>query len=355
LEEKRICITNSPESKKMDKNIVLYTTKQIAKKVLRYTYKVDAKEDKSIVIFSTRRSGSTLLKEMIYSQPQFDYVNEPFKFWRPNKFEKHLPEREGNRYKKASKNGVKKIANLHRKIIKGDVKFRSQWNVLDEHFSIDVRRIVFKEFNTKPVAHELRKILKTGMIYLVRHPVGSVRSIMDRGWEDELDVFVDRNYLTEYLDEAAISFCESVCASGGQFARHVLQWCLENLCLLRRQHDQGIFLLTYEELVSRPERISHWLSDEFDLPRPSRMVECVGRPSKTVRPDSKHKLQARSPESRAARRFHELSSQERNTVAEILDTLDISLYSADSPAPATWATRFGDLQLVSSTNLPSST
>ncbi len=289
---------------------------------------------------------------MIYSQPSFDYVNEPFKFWRPNRFRENLPIHDKKRYKKMSEQGVRKIARIHRKIVDGEVKFRSQWNITDRFFSRKVKRVVFKEFNTKPIMYELNEALDVGMIYLVRHPAGNVRSIMDRGWDDELDVFVDRDYLAKYLDEAAISFCESILDSGGQFARHALQWGLENLYPLRRIHDQDVPLLTYEELITRPRRVSKWLSNKFDLPNPSRMVECVGRPSKTVRPESRGKLEDRSPESVVARRFNELIHQERDVMAEVLDALDITIYSAESPAPAPWATRFGELHLTASHDRP---
>jgi len=328
----------------MQKSTYYFRTKNTLKRILNGLHKVDAKEEDSIVIMSTRRSGSTLLMETVYSQPNFGYVNEPFKFWKPHKYSALLPNCKEMRYKNLSKKEIHKIANFHKKICSGNLRFRGQWNFLSSSYSRNVNRFVFKEFNTKPVMYKLNEELSSQMIYLVRHPVSSALSIMDRGWDDSLDVFVDRSYLEGYLDRDAIRFCESVSDSGNQFARHVLQWCLENLHPLRLHPERTIPLLTYEELVARPHRVSDWLADLFELPLPERMANCIHRPSNTVRSKSKDKLRNHSPEGLATRRFTELSQRERKVTAEILDALSITIYDAASPAPASWAIQLGELQ-----------
>jgi len=156
----------------------------------------------------------------------------------------------------------------------------------------------------------------------------------------------DRGYIGGLLDEGQQQFCHSVLKDGSKFERCVLEWGLENLKTLREVHERDWLLLTYEELITRPDRVSEWLCAELDLPNSERMARRTQRPSKTTQDGSEQEFSKHGPKRLATRRFQEASVTERRSAAEILNMLDIRVYSAASPAPAPWATQFGELNLV---------
>jgi hypothetical protein len=203
---------------------------------------------------------------------------------------------------------------------------------------------VIKELNSKPILDAIGNGMD--VVYLVRHPISCAHSTISRDWGETASVFLeDRAYIEHLLDDEQIQFCQSILANGSKFDRCVLEWGLENLKTLREVHDYDWLLLSYEELVTRPEPISRWLCEQLNLPDPERMAKRVQRPSKTTQNESEEELVRRGPERLATRRFQQASAGERKVCQEILDTLNIDIYNSESPAPASWALRFGEFDL----------
>jgi len=322
---------------------ITWTVKAYVKQAFQSLHTVEPSAQSPIFIASTRRSGSTLLMEMIYSQPEVDFVAQPLEFWRPHMYRSRLPIPKGNRYTTVSKE-EKKISSFIEDIVTGKIRWRGQYNVFSKDYSPVVTRHVIKDLDSKPILDKIADGMD--VVYLVRHPVSCAHSIISRDWGETASVFLeDRAYIESLLDDEQIQFCRSILATGSKFDRCMLEWGLENLKTLREVHDQDWLLLTYEELVTRPEPVSEWLCEQLNLPDPERMAKRVQRPSKTTQSESEQEFVRRGPKRLATRRFQQASARERKAAGEILGTLNIGIYNSESPAPASWALQFGELDL----------
>jgi len=320
------------------------TIRAYLKQALQNVYTISSSTETPILIASTRRSGSTLLMEMIYSQPNMGFIGQPLGFARPHLYKHRLPEPNGIRYTTLNSRSIQNVATFLHKISTGQIRWRGQWNVFDDKYSFKVNRYVIKSLGTKTIIPEVENHLDMETIYLLRHPASCASSIIERGWGETSPQFLnDRSYLEMFLTPEQAEFCWSIVESGSKFERVVLEWCLENLCALRQLPNSDWLLLTYEELVSRPVRVSEWLANELDLADPKRMACQVQSPSKTTQNSSRRELEEQGPKRLAVQRFQKLSEGQRSSVAEIFDALDMDVYNAYTAAPAPWATQFGPI------------
>jgi len=196
--------------------------KAYVKRILQSLHVVEKSSQSPIFIASTRRSGSTLLMEMIYSQPKIGFVAQPLELWRPHLHRSRLPIPEGNRYTTLGDEGERKVSAFLQDISKGRVRWRGQYNVLDEDFSPVVSRHVIKELNSKPILDAIGNGMD--VVYLVRHPISCAHSTISRDWGETASVFLeDRAYIEHLLDDEQIQFCQSILANGSKFDRCVLE------------------------------------------------------------------------------------------------------------------------------------
>lgn len=232
-------------------------------------------------------------------------------------------------------------------VLDGRLRFRSQWNPLDPDYSPKVRRLVVKDFNTKPLLREIDDWFDLDMVYLVRHPAASARSVMGRGWGNTAATLLDDDeYCGRILTPAQRAFCRRVVEGDGELEGLVVEWCLENAIPLDAARERDWLLLTYEELAARPGRVAGLLADRLDLPDPGRMRERAERPSKTTRERSRAEIEERGSIAPVTRWMEETSEAERERVQEIFDVLEVDVYRAGEAAPAPRALHFGELRLT---------
>lgn len=278
----------------------------------------------TLFIFTMRRSGSTLLMRMIYSQPNITYISQPHIHQDSSIYsDLVIPSaRPGG--------GVKsELDDFIVALLNGTFRKWSQWNILDEYFSTTVNRLVVKLFGFNNVIDYISDYYTGQSIYLVRHPVAVARSIINKGWEPRAELHIEAADLREDRKE----FADHILTEGSKFQKCVLEWVLANLHPLVRSTERNFLLITYEKLVSEPRRVAEIVCNHFDLPNPVAMEEVASSPTPTAVGNSRSLIQNHSGEYLVTRWVDEVPDRYPVEARTVLAPFGIELYNTEEPWP----------------------
>lgn len=227
-----------------------------------------------VFIYGCPRSGTTLLLEMIATQPGVKPIKDPFDLRHPLV----------NAYMK--KHDITEWADYHSERA-GPIMLdylgklqRGKLHMIDPYF--------FQNYNRIRTTRMACKILHAGedriqalneglggkVIYLMRHPIPVARS---RRQLPRLEALV-HSEMADHLSAQQKKVAKEIFESGSEVQRIVLDWCIENTVALREHHDDWIYL-TYEQLVLEPDVVVAALASSLNLPDPAAMMGRLAKPS----------------------------------------------------------------------------
>lgn len=287
----------------------------------------------NVFLFSTPRSGSTWLMELIWSQPGFKYCNQPLSLFNPL-VRRHLGiDRWEALYEPGS---VATFERYFRDICDGRIRF-SNPNPLRGHYRPVTHRIVFKELHgCADRINWFRDTFDSRVAYLLRHPI-AVAISSERF--PLLDGFLETGY-REHFSHDQLAFAARIASSGTPLERGVLSWCLQNSVPLR-QATEDWAVVTYEQLVVDPEPVIHELSTKLLLPKPDRMREALAVPSVNVKIKSNEETQHLLYETSAERRpdlvdkwRRKVDPSQEARAMDIVGTFELDIYTRGEVFPA---------------------
>jgi hypothetical protein len=222
----------------------------------------------NVFIFSTPRSGSTWLMELIWSQPGFKHCNEPL-----------------NLRDLSSHSASAALYSYFSAICQGRLHFKDP-RPFRGYYRLITDRIVFKVIHGgEDQINWFRDTFNARIVFLIRHPIPVTlsREIFPR-----LDAFLNSDYRRHFTDEQ-LHYARRIVSSGTKLERGVLAWCLQNTVALRDAADDWA-LLSYEQLVLEPRPVIDYLASKLALPKPERMIKRLTTPS-AVKPKSDRETQ----------------------------------------------------------------
>lgn len=297
-----------------------------------------------IFIFSTRRGGSTLLMNMIYSQPGVDYINQPLDLWQYHPHFDRLPHPRLSKFITLEKIEEQLLRNFFNDLLSGQIRLRNQWNVCDPCFNFYVDRLTIKICNAHDLIEWFAENFEIDIIYLIRHPIPVSLSIIKREWRNAAFAYLENTRFREdHLDSAIQRFARDLLAHGTTLQKYVLEWCLENLYPMKVFRQQGWLTLAYEEVILRPGKVSELICSLFDLPDLEPMRNTILSPSRTTLPDSKHLIQAKGPSHLVKRWLKQVDLKDIGNIDKVLEAFGVEIYKASSPYPASELCHFGSL------------
>lgn len=221
-------------------------------------------------VFSTARSGSTWLLEMIATQGRYKLVNEPFNLRKPWVRENLGLDTWESLFQVENK---PVIQDYIESFIEGrdvDCRFKREWP-FTKFWHLRTDRVIFKIlFAGEDDFDWFRLRFGGNVIFLLRHPIPVSLS---RQEFPRLGSFLSPPY-AEHFSEEQLRHADSVIRSGDKFRIAVLDWCLQNAVPLGRSNPHWL-VVSYEQIVMQPEVVIDHLTKTFDLPRPDRMLEQV--------------------------------------------------------------------------------
>ena len=290
-----------------------------------------------IFMFSSPRSGSTLVMELMANEPGLKTINEPLSVNDPVKRRELgissweeatiLQDREikyGRYFSKLIRN---ELTEFNSTIFRKDARFLTNRNFFKIiHGGEDMLRWFEEEFD--------------GLILiLIRHPISVSLSHHKL---PRLPYLLDsRCALFRHLTEHQMNYSKKLFAEGDIFELAILDWCLQNYLLTRKEIPDTWTRISYEEIVLNPQSTFRYLRERLNLDALNDYDAHLRKPSKTVvHSDSGYRtstaIESGSAESRkflVERWKKKVSDEQLTKTFEILQEFGISYYGADSVLP----------------------
>lgn len=288
-----------------------------------------------ILISSTRRSGSTLLMEMICTQRGMWYADQPLDPWGVHPDRERLPtHRRGVYAPGPTSDDADRILGYLRDVGDLRTRVRGPWRVWTREFPLRVRRVVIKELNAKSL---LPRMVDEGgfrCVYLLRHPIACALSVIRRGWGSVLPAYLESDWFREaVLGADRARACDEVARNGSDLDRYVLEWGLDNYVPLTMERRP--FTITFEEIVTLPKPTCRAIAERLELADADRMRQRVHQPSRTSQPKASEEVRSSGPARRAASWSNRVSEPEAGrAMAPLVDVLGLDAYAADDNVPA---------------------
>lgn len=289
-----------------------------------------AKND--ILLLSSPRSGSTILLNVIASEPRMRRISEPLskpelEFYDILRLEPHVRYITLNDYEKSILKDY--LTGIH------PLDFFGPLNVFGKHFRFFTNRSVIKVLRANSLIHWFMDDLHFDVVYLIRHPLSQSLSYIRRGAPSEIEPFIEDDwFVSNYLDGNLLRFLRGIIKTKNPLERAVATWCLDNLIPLEATHRRGDLLsISYEQLVTEPRRIIRLLSQKLNLEHPRLMLNTMNVPSESSESSSN---ETRLMISRQDSRFlikkwkTQISSGVERRMFEIIRNFGIDAYKQDN-------------------------
>lgn len=287
-------------------------------------------EGRSVLVFTMRRSGSTLLMKMIHSQPHVGYISQPHLHQADNRDRSlRIP-----KFPPDDRAEEEKYVRFFEELLAGEFGVWTPWKIWDDSFSFVVDRFVVKLFTFNTLIDWVKERFDVDAVFLVRHPIPVALSIMERDWEPRSGEYLrDSRFVDRYLSGPAERMGRRVEDEGSDFQRCVLEWCLENFYPLRRIIDMDCLVLTFEELLDRPGATSELICSRLDFPDPDRMQSVVSEPTSTAREGSRYDIRRRGADYLVRRWTDQVGRRRKKRTNELLEAFELDAYDAFDPLP----------------------
>jgi len=297
-----------------------------------------------IFIFSTRRSGSTLLMRLLHSQPGVDYIDEPLNLRRLHPHFRCLPHPPSGRFISLTDAEEERLYGYLQDLLNGKARFRHRGNLLDPGRTFLVRGFVVKNVNATPLIDWFTVKFDADIVYLLRHPGAVAESLVRKGWKSAAKAYLnDDVYCEQCLTAEQERLAWRILEKGNPFHHYVLEWCLDNLHPLSVCRRRPWLTLSYEELVMRLQEMTRLLCERLKLSDPESMRRVLQLPSRTTSLDSKKVVQAQGPRALVARWLKHIDEEAIKGMEELLNAFGIEIYRAENPYPTEALCHFGTL------------
>lgn len=282
----------------------------------------------NVYLFSTPRSGSTWLMEIIGAERFMKPCNEPFNI---RKDEVAAAIGISDWAELEAPDALPRIEAYLREFEAGKLRVGfKNLRPFEYGYRPYTNRIVFKILHAcENRLSWLRSSFKTQTVYLLRHPapVSLSRTELPRL----------RSLIDSRLADEQKSFGREVLESGSDLERATLDWCLQNKPILDDLQHVDL-VVTYEQMVVEPAVVVERLIDVLNLRSADEIMRGVERLSRSVAisDESRRELLEKrheSPCDLVTRWQRDVSAKEASSMSRILDKLEIDAYSTSSPWP----------------------
>lgn len=285
----------------------------------------------NVFIFTMPRSGSTWLMELVWSQPGFKCVNEPFDLRNPL-VRKYLKIDSWEALQEST--SLPKVEQYIRGYCAGKIHATEPAPFLNKYYRPVTSRIVFKIIHAgEDRINWFRNTFDARIVFFIRHPIAV--SLSHEAFP-RLEAFVKSDY-RRHFTAAQLDLATSLIKGGSKLQKGVLDWCLHNSVPLR-EIEPDWAVVTYEQLVLEPRPAIDYLAQKLALPDRARMMAHLTHASGVkYKSDAETKKLLETGHDGSARK--RLVSKWKDKVSEgdereamsILEVFDIDVY------------RFGDL------------
>lgn len=301
------------------------------------------KKDKDVYIFSTYRSGSTWLAEIIYTFPKFKYVQEPLASSK-RKIAKYIAPIEPTDTYLFHKTLAQKENNLKKYIVnqaKGKYVTSRRYDIMSESFEYHTTRSVIKLLRASALIEWFYENFSDELfLILFRHPIPTALSKLKTGikkdYRETLEkYFSNKNYCDAYLSGSLITYIQE--SSFNPLEKAIVIWCLDNKPLFDfyayKKSKENVLMLTYEDMVLKPEEIVNTLCDFMKIDRTKIPTKSLNKKSASTRYNTENKNYNDNAELISGWRKKDVSKEQEAKIFLILKQFNIDLYQCGKDTP----------------------
>lgn len=289
-----------------------------------------------IFLFSSRRSGSTWLMEVIAANRGVKYIDQPFCLYSASSAQlRQLPVVDRSKLVSLDDEDYDLLRAYVDGLHEGRLSFNAPWELWKSVFDFRSDRLVLKIIDGKALIDWFDQTFKPAVVYSIRHPIPMSLSVMRNDWEVSARAFLrSPSFVEAHLDAEQEALCRDVLHHGSQLLRYVLNWALENLVPLRLLPERPHWhLVTYEETILRPEATVDRLANVLDLTDRDRMLRQVRRRSRSTKKAVSTIDETNSAEARLRLWKQHVSDDEERAAFDLLERLGITMYRYGDPMP----------------------
>ncbi len=291
---------------------------------------------KNILLFSSRRGGSTFLAELVSCNPGILHIDQPFDLFKPNTITgkiKDLPHVPRSQFISVSDTEEPKIFNYTNLLLNG--KLQKLGMIEKAKFPILTNRTILKICNASSLVDWFNDNFDVIIIHLLRHPISQSLSIVRNNWGITAKAYLaNKFFANNYLNQEQINFSKNILESGTYFEQAILNWVFENLVILKYSKANKLRLF-YELLVTDSEKQINILSQYLNISG-TLMKEKLNKPSASSSHSDKKTTLAIKNENRdyLISKWQNIVSPEQIVQAQkILDIYEIGEYKATESLP----------------------
>lgn len=242
----------------------------------------------NILLFASRRGGSTFAMELIAANRGIRPLNQPLETLSRNITMAQALDIPGFRQGQMTSLYPGEAEQL-RVLVEGIFAGKIVINAPTRFWRRDVdrvsHRLVLKLTDCKAMIGWFDTNTTADIVYLTRHPIPQSLSCLRNGWTLTVDAHLgDPSFVAANVPERALAMAHETMASGSPLRQFVLNWVLENAAPLRLLPDRAHWLhLRYEDCVVEPHRVFETMAARLGLDDVDRMRDVLVRPSQSSR------------------------------------------------------------------------
>lgn len=243
-------------------------------------------QHKNIWVFGSRRSGTTLIAQVLGVNKGIKICDQPFALPSSTALQmRYLFQFDNGHAVDLTNEEKKKCIEYVELIRNGYLHVGEPWRIWADNFHFRSNRLVFKETNGACIAPLMYWTYGDHILVLLRHPIPQSMSCLRNGWELNYRPFLGSKWYVEtYLSDGLESFCYDVIRGDERLDKFVLVWCLENRPLFANLAEFPHWgFVTYERFVQDAGDIIRTWSGAYNLPNLAAMLRAAKQPSASTR------------------------------------------------------------------------
>ena len=242
----------------------------------------------NILLFATRRGGSTFAMEIIAANRGVRPMNQPLETQSRNLTlaqALEIPRFRQGQITSLTDTDAPQMRRLVERIFDGEIVINAPTKLWNRDVDIRSDRLVLKLTDCKPVIDWFDQTFNADIVYLTRHPIPQSLSCIRNRWTLTVDAHLqDPAFVEAHLDSTTEALAHDVMSSGDQLQQFVLNWVLENVAPMRLLPERPDWVhVRYEDTVSNPHGVFEQLASRLRLTDRDRMEAVLSRPSQSSR------------------------------------------------------------------------
>jgi len=323
----------------MNNDTIRVLSKNLLKQLIWKTVSYHQGSLKNIFIHSHRRSGTTLLMQIIAQNPGIRYIDQPESIYtNPADVIRKIGVPCHGQFTEFSNNKVKNnFIRFISDIEKGLYVCAAPWNISQKTFNFSNNRLVLKLLDSKSLIDLYLTNFDAYHLYFTRHPIPVALSCISAGWGHDNEAYLNNPIFCEkHLSSKQLETANRINMQGSSFEQQILSWILANLIPIRMIRDNTLHFFSYEQLIYKGEEQISRLSELLKLPDTKGMLTTLKRPSLTEKISSiqrKKEIRENNVQTVISSWKKRILPKQRNEAQALLDLFEIDLYHVDRIFP----------------------